>query len=67
MKRFYAVSTIVSDKEPISKVIGWQDAEDKPACSFKHNSRADYYIDWFESKEEAEEFVKSQQQYKKYE
>lgn len=60
MKRFYAVSTIVTDKETTCKVIGWQDAEDKPACSFKSNSRADYYIDWFESKEEAEEFVKSQ-------
>lgn len=60
MKRFYAVSTVVTDKETTCKVIGYQDAEDKPDCSFKHNSRADYYIDWFESKEEAEEFVKSQ-------
>ena len=60
MKRFYAVSTVVTDKETSCKVIGWQDAYEKPANSFKSKNRADYYIDWFDSKEEAEEFVKSQ-------
>ena len=59
-RKFYAVSTIIKDCDIISNLIGYQYAEEKPANSFKSKNRTDYYIDWFESKEEAEEFVKSQ-------
>ena len=58
-KKFYAVSTIIKDCDIICNLIGSIYAEEKPANSFKSKNRADYYIDWFDSKEEAEKFVKN--------
>lgn len=38
-------------------IVASQAAEERPANSFKSTNRADYYFDWFDSKEEAEKFI----------
>lgn len=60
MKRFYAVATTISNRGTKCKLVAEQHFEFKPQGSHTSTTSADYYVDWFESKEGAEEFVKSQ-------
>lgn len=58
MKLFYCVSTTVFPNGrtfrnfEVSRL-----AEERPANSFESTNRGDCYLDWFDSKEEAEKFI----------
>lgn len=58
IKVFYCVATTVfSSGKTVMNIVASQAAEERPANSFKSTNRADYYCDWFDSKEEAEKFI----------
>lgn len=58
IKVFYCVATTVfSSGKTVMNLVASQAAEERPANSFKSTNRADYYCDWFDSKEEAEKFI----------
>lgn len=58
IKVFYCVATTVfSSGKTVMNIVASQTAEERPANSFKSTNRADYYCDWFDSKEEAEKFI----------
>lgn len=55
---FYAVATtIFDDGRAIVRMAGTAEDYVKPTNKFHSTARADRYVDWFESKAEAEEFV----------
>ncbi len=57
--RFWCVSSSFDDRgRGSASIVDVIDADMKPEGSFRSTSRKDYYTDWFDSKEEAEEFVK---------
>lgn len=59
MKTYYCVATTIRDNAPvISHIVETIEADKKPESTMKETSRYDYYTDWFESLEEAEEFVR---------
>lgn len=59
MKTYYCVTSKFDDKGN-----GWAgitnkvEADEKPESTFKSTTRADIYTDWFDSYDEAEEFVR---------
>lgn len=58
MKLFYCVSTIVSPSGTTFRYIDVSKlAEERPANSFESTYKGDCYLDWFDSKEEAEKFI----------
>lgn len=58
MKTYYCVATNVPDRGAVtSNVIDCIEAKEKPQSTMKSTPRADYYCDWFESREDAEEFI----------
>lgn len=58
IKVFYCVATTVfSSGKTVMNIVTSQAAEERPANSCKSTNRADYYCDWFDSKEEAENFI----------
>lgn len=58
MKLYYCVTTSFNDKGNVAAAITkTKEAVSKPENSFKSLKRKDIYNDWFESMEEAEEFV----------
>lgn len=55
---FYAVATtIFNDGRAIVRMAGTAEDYVKPTNKYHSTARADRYVDWFESKAEAEEFV----------
>ena len=57
-KTFYAVATTVfADGRTIVRLAGTQIDWVRPQKKFHSTPRADRYIDWFDTKEEAERFV----------
>lgn len=57
-KIYYAVATtIFNDGRAIVHLAGTAEDYVKPTNKYHSTARADRYIDWFESKAEAEEFV----------
>lgn len=55
---FYAVATtIFDDGRTIVRLAGTAEDYVKPTNKCHSTARADRYVDWFESKAEAEEFV----------
>lgn len=61
MNTYYIVtSTFFDDGHSAIKQAGCVQAEKKPESAFKSSSRADYYVDYFDSAEEAINFVNSQ-------
>ena len=60
MKTYYCVATTVHDSGTVtSNVIDCIETKEKPQSTMKSTSRADYYSDWFEFLEEAEEFART--------
>lgn len=58
MKTYYCVTTSFDDKGRVTAGITNQiEAEEKPESTFTETRRKDIYNDWFESMEEAKEFV----------
>lgn len=59
MKTYYCVTSKWDDRgngwAGITSII---EADEKPENTFNSTPRADIYIDWFDSYEEADEFVK---------
>lgn len=58
MKKYYCVVTTVDDYGNTSaNIVEVREAKTKPLDDFRRMSRKDIYIDWFESKEEAENYI----------
>lgn len=57
MNTYHAVTTTVGEHGCFIKYAGEVQAETKPENSVKSTARADYYMDYFDTEEEAEEFI----------
>lgn len=58
MKKYYAVCTSCYDEGmTIASLVDVIEAEEKPENIYKERSRCDVYVDWFDSYDEAMEFV----------
>lgn len=58
MKTYYCVKSSVDNHGHMTATITESvEAEEQPADSYVSTSRKDIYMDWFESREEAEKFV----------
>lgn len=58
-KTFFAVATtIFDDGRAIIRKSGTTEAYFKPNAKYHSTPRADRYVDWFASEEEAEEWIK---------
>lgn len=60
MKKYFAVATTITDRGVSCNLIASEEAVIKPQSTFRTTSRADYYVDWFESEEEAQRFIDNQ-------
>ncbi len=59
-KLWHAVtSAFYGNGKTIAHITGTKEAAEKPESTFKATSRKDIYIDWFESREAAEEFIRT--------
>lgn len=62
MKTYYCVTTSVYDDGHITATItDTKQAEKKPQSHGKETSKCDIYTDWFESKADAQTFIKEAQ------
>ena len=60
MRTFYCVTTTIRDNGQCScNIVHSVEAEIKPESKYKSTSRADYYTDWFERLEDAQNFVET--------
>lgn len=58
MKTYYSVTSSFNDRGEVrANITSSIEADEKPEGSFVSNCRKDVYVDWFESIEEAREFV----------
>lgn len=58
VKTYWGVTTSFNDRgRVISNITSTVKAAVKPENTYKSTSREDIYIDWFESREEAQEYV----------
>ena len=58
MKTYYCVTSTYDNQGRVTAFItASKDATTKPKSSYQEEKRKDIYIDWFDSLEEAEEFV----------
>ncbi|NBI63163.1 hypothetical protein D3Z38_08920 [Clostridiales bacterium] len=56
--KYYCVTTTISDRGTVTaNVTSTVEADNRPEDSFTSTSRRDIYNDWFDSLEEALEFV----------
>lgn len=59
MATYWCVESVFRDNgKSTVGIISHMEAEEKPESSFHSGPRADVYFDWFDSYEEAENFVK---------
>lgn len=56
MKTYHAVAMTIG-RSTTTRYMGEVQAETKPESTVKSTARADYYMDYFDTKEEAERFV----------
>lgn len=60
LKIYYCVSTTILDSgKVLMNLVTSRAAIEKPNNTSKSTNRGDYYLDWFDSKEEAENFIKN--------
>lgn len=60
MRTFYCVATTIKDNGQCScNIVDTVEAETKPENKCKSTSHADYYTDWFETLEDAQNFVET--------
>lgn len=57
MKTFHAVAMIVGPVRCTTRYVGEVQAEKKPESTVKSTRSTDYYMDYFDTQEEAEEFI----------
>lgn len=61
MKTFYCVATTIHDNGRATiKLVATQQAEQRPENKCTETRQADYYTDWFDSEQEARQFIKGQ-------
>lgn len=60
MKKYFAVATTITDRGVSCNLIATEEAVIKPQSTFRTTSRADYYVDWFDSEEDAQRFIDNQ-------
>lgn len=59
VKKYYAVCNSYYDNgKVIANLVDTIEAEEKPQDTYKETKRCDVYVNWFESYEEAMEFIK---------
>jgi len=59
MKTYYCVTSVFyNDGRVTAAITSEQATEDKPEDGYTSTSRRDIYTDWFDSREQAEAFVK---------
>ena len=59
MKTYYAVCTSCYNSGRITaNLVDTIEAEEKPKDTYKETKRCDIYIDWFDSYDEAMDFIK---------
>lgn len=62
MKTYYCVTTTIHDDGRVSVIHSRaQQAEVRPTNKCTSTGHTDYYIDWFDSAEEASEYVRNNQ------
>lgn len=60
MKKYYAVCTSCYDNGRLTaNLVDTIEAEEKPENTYKETRRCDIYIDWFNSYDEAMEYIKT--------
>lgn len=58
MKKYYCVATTIYDNGRVqSSVASTKFAKEKPQSKMRVSTNADYYWDWFDTPEEAQEFI----------
>lgn len=63
MKTWYCVTSSFDDKGRVTAAItATREAEEKPESSYTSTARKDIYNDWFESIDEAQDYVKEAKQ-----
>lgn len=55
---FYCVKSTIYDSGRVTICISHVEADEKPQNSYKSTNRADYYNDYFDTLEDAENFKK---------
>ena len=59
MKKYYAVcNSYYNNGRVTANLVDVVEAEEKPQDTYKETKRCDVYVNWFESYEEAMEFIK---------
>lgn len=59
MKKYYAVcNSYYNNGKVVANLIDTIESEEKPQDTYKETKRCDVYVNWFESYEEAINFVK---------
>lgn len=60
MKKYYCVATTIKDNGVVSmNIVSTTIADKKPENSYKSTPRADLYLDWFDSEDEAQNFIEA--------
>lgn len=63
MKTFYEVTNVINDMGETSiEITGVVEAGKKPISFVKHERSEDIYVDYFDSKDEADRFVRDNQE-----
>lgn len=57
MKTFHAVAITIGPVRSTTRYVGEVQAEKKPESTVKSTGSTDYYMDYFDTQEEAERFV----------
>lgn len=59
MKKYYAVcNSYYNNGKVIANLVDVIEAEEKPEDTYKETKRCDIYVNWFESYDEAMNFIK---------
>lgn len=60
-KTYYVVSSVITETRASVHLAGTVKAAEKPETKFRSTNRADYYLDYFDTLEEAEKFCNDNQ------
>lgn len=60
MKRWYSVMSSIYDDRTNLCMMGVKESKERPERVYRHTNRCDIYIDWFDSREKAINFVNEQ-------
>ena len=63
MNTYHVVVTKITDRRNTMRYGGIVKADTLPPCEFTSTAKADTYVDYFESKEEADLFIRTNRQF----